>query len=210
MTFYWLCARNFGAMTCNSCKAFFRRTGLKNQLICASNGKCDINVMTRNTENNVTDITLNETLVVTTDIKEKPENTAIVPMFREITDYNGLNELENKRIRELTSAALMLNYNISDNILPANSLDEMIQTCGSRQEDGVLTMVNFAKSLSGFSTICRDDRVALMKYGYNDLLTIRTIKLYDKSAENFYIPLLTAIAFYNPNRPNLIHKYSVK
>ncbi|CAG2180228.1 unnamed protein product [Oppiella nova] len=40
--------RNFCAFTCESCKAFFRRTALKTiQLHCASNGKCEINVQTR-------------------------------------------------------------------------------------------------------------------------------------------------------------------
>ncbi|CAG2110489.1 unnamed protein product [Medioppia subpectinata] len=40
--------RNFCADTCESCKAFFRRTALKTTVLhCASNGLCNINVQTR-------------------------------------------------------------------------------------------------------------------------------------------------------------------
>ncbi|CAG2112077.1 unnamed protein product, partial [Medioppia subpectinata] len=53
--------------------------------------------------NSIIDITLEEDLL---EINENKKNTAIVPMFREITDYNGLNELESNRISELTSAAV--------------------------------------------------------------------------------------------------------
>ncbi|XP_054169193.1 nuclear hormone receptor HR96-like [Oppia nitens] len=40
--------RNFNAITCESCKAFFRRYALKNKkIICASNGNCKITADTR-------------------------------------------------------------------------------------------------------------------------------------------------------------------
>ncbi|CAG2181219.1 unnamed protein product, partial [Oppiella nova] len=41
-------ARNFGAIACESCKAFFRRTANKNiELECPSDGDCDIDVQSR-------------------------------------------------------------------------------------------------------------------------------------------------------------------
>ncbi|CAG2100941.1 unnamed protein product [Medioppia subpectinata] len=142
--------------------------------------------------NSITSITLEENLL---KINLNNKNTSIVPMFREITDYNSLNELESNRISELSSAAV--------------------------QEGLIMDMVNFTKSLSGFNTICIEDRVALMKYGYNELLALLGFKFYDRLTDNFYMPYdddnciqismnLLAIIFYNPNRPNILHKQSVK
>ncbi|CAG2174817.1 unnamed protein product, partial [Oppiella nova] len=40
--------RHFGAITCESCKAFFRRNANKDKLLeCPSDGKCKINANTR-------------------------------------------------------------------------------------------------------------------------------------------------------------------
>ncbi|CAG2114441.1 unnamed protein product [Medioppia subpectinata] len=253
-----------------ACKSFFRRHGLKNKpLYCPSNGNCIITPLTRSIcqkcrlekclavgmikelirkkdildelLNNSSDVNLSDITDIgnsITNIKlekdllkinENNKNTSIVPMFREITDYNGLNELENNRISELTSAAV--------------------------QESLIMDMVNFTKSLSGFNTICIEDRVALLKYGSNELLSLLGFKFYDKLTDNFYFPLddesciqismdvlqsthtkngqlmkstmlkllsewnyddcitmnlLMAIIFYNPNRPNILHKKSVK
>ncbi|CAG2101855.1 unnamed protein product [Medioppia subpectinata] len=346
--------RNFAVITCESCKAFFRRYGAKNKpLYCPSNNKCIINLLTRkickkcrlekcfavgmrkefirndvenemrrkamrenklkrekcdnlvntsiasvtsctdfsndliifdentekdildelldnsidinldeindemtNIETSITDITIDKDLLLIPDFKEKCKNTAIVPIFREITDYNGLNALENNRLSELSSAAVVFNYKISNNIIQVNNLEEMLRICGRRQDDSLKDMVTFTKCLSGYNRICAEDRVALMKYGFNQLLSIRILKYYNKTTGNFYIPfderytvqanfnvfpqndsnytlhtfkpilntlvdewnysdsiavnLLTAIAFYNPNRPNLIHRHSVK
>ncbi|CAG2103586.1 unnamed protein product, partial [Medioppia subpectinata] len=319
--------RNFAVITCESCKAFFRRFGLRNKILnCPSNGNCNINTLTRkscqkcrlekcfalgmrkdfirsdeendkrrklirenklkhencvhltetsissvssftdssndliifdeNKEKDILDELLDNTIDINldelnaeitdiensiTDIKINDEslenqinkNIAIVPMFREITDYNGLNELENNRVSELTSAAVVLNYNISENIIQLNSFEEVVKMCSPKQECFAVDMVNFIKSLSGFNRICCEDRVALMKHGFNELIGVRSLKYYNKHTENYYMPLdevntaqinlsvlefghvkyaekLTAIILYNPNRPNLMHKQSVK
>ncbi|CAG2118650.1 unnamed protein product [Medioppia subpectinata] len=169
--------------------------------------------------NSITDITLEGDLL---EINEN--NTAIVPMFREITDYNGLNELENNRISELTSAAVVFDYKMPNNVvIKINTFTEMVINCSAKQECLIMDMVNFTKSLSGYNSVCAEDRVTLMKYGFNELTSIQGFRFYDKLTHNFYVPLnddksvqinmnvmLTAIIYYNPNRPNLTHKLSVK
>ncbi|CAG2101856.1 unnamed protein product [Medioppia subpectinata] len=305
-------SRNFAVITCESCKAFFRRFGLKDKpLNCPSNGNCIINQMTRklcqkcrlekcfavgmkkefirsdeenekrkktirenklkrensedltdssvssvysftdssndliifdenkekdildelsvnsiditldemtDIENSITDITLDESLVVMTEIADKCENTAIVPMFREITDYNGLNELESNRISELTSAAVVFEYKMSDNIIQINSIEEMLKTCSHKQEFLIMDMANFSKSLSGFNTNDATTVMANMRvfaFGNGKYLELCRPLMHQLVDEWNYddpiaIDLLTAIIFYNPNRPNIRHKHNVK
>ncbi|CAG2101854.1 unnamed protein product [Medioppia subpectinata] len=173
-----------------------------NPLYCPSNGNCIINPMTRKIctkcrlekclavgMRKITNNTLDNDLMSITKVKQKCENTTIVPMFREITDYNGLNELETNRLSELSSAAVVFDYKMSNNIRQVNNLEEMLRECGPRQDGSVVDMVNFAKSLSTFNRICCEDRVALLKYGYDDLMSIRTLKFFNKDKETFYIPL---------------------
>ncbi|CAG2101262.1 unnamed protein product [Medioppia subpectinata] len=65
-------------------------------------------------------------------------------------------------------------------------------------------------SLMGFNNMCADDRLALVKYNTKDIISICTLKHYDKETECFVTPILRAIILFNPNQPNLMHRNSVR
>ncbi|CAG2165431.1 unnamed protein product [Oppiella nova] len=55
-----------------------------------------------------------------TNVEKVAQNTnplAVMPIFKEIIDYNGINHLESNRISELLSASNVINYRLSPNII---------------------------------------------------------------------------------------------
>ncbi|CAG2101778.1 unnamed protein product [Medioppia subpectinata] len=143
-------ARNFGVITCSSCKTFFWRYGLKTESwICPSDGKCNINVMTRRMCR-----------------KCRLEKCFAVGMKKTISDYNGINQLESKRIEELLNASVIFNYPLDSNasIHKIKAYDDI------------------------FNNICADDKYALMKHGGRDVALIRCLKYYNKEIESFITP----------------------
>ncbi|CAG2112280.1 unnamed protein product [Medioppia subpectinata] len=160
--------RNFGAITCESCKAFFRRNGLKTeQFICPSNGKCDINVMTRRM---CRKCRLEKCLAFGMKTNKRQE-LPVIPVFKTISDYNGINQLESKRIAELLMAYKEFKHplNNNTNILKIKNWEELI--------------------LNGFNNICADDKYVLMKYGARDLVLIRSLRHYNRETESFITPI---------------------
>ncbi|CAG2101779.1 unnamed protein product, partial [Medioppia subpectinata] len=275
-------ARNFGAITCDSCKSFFRRTALKNQLICASNGKCNINVMTRglcrkcrlkkcfavgmkteliqsneqkkckkilikeklnnskhkpsdksnncddfspnNSQNNsiISDTTIDENSlfdllninlfnindiekesIVSKNNKSEKSNAmpvnekkrhelSVIPVFKTISDYNGINQLESKRIAELLNASNnIFQYPLQSNAIihRIKDMDEFANKFQDYSETSIRLIIQFTKSLNSFNNICADDKYALMKYGGKDLVLIRFLKHYDRESHSLITPI---------------------
>ncbi|CAG2110872.1 unnamed protein product [Medioppia subpectinata] len=286
-------ARNFGAITCESCKSFFRRHGLRNEPFnCPSNGKCVINVLTRrhcnkcrlekcfalgmrkelirgyevikskhkpsNESLNYTDFSnnnnlhnyslidttidenftfdlLDNNLININDIEEQlivsKNNTnsvvkyvnknsgkelPIIPVFKTISDYNGINQLEFSRISELLIAYNNtfnsgLNTNTHNTTVhKVNDLQELTTGYNDLNEEFIKIIVKFTKSLNGFNNICADDKYALMKHGVRDLVLIRCLKYYNLEIECFVAQILAAIILFNPNHPNLLHKNIIR
>ncbi|CAG2101777.1 unnamed protein product [Medioppia subpectinata] len=160
--------QNFEAMTCESCKIFFRRHGLKNQqLICASNGKCDINVMTRSLCR-----------------KCRLEKCFAVGMKKELIRSVDQNNYRKALIKENKSKHKPRDESHNcDDFSPNNSQNNSIISDTTIDE-------NFTTdSLNGFNNICAEDRHMLMKYVIKDQLLIRCLKYYNKNIKSFIIPI---------------------
>ncbi|CAG2112281.1 unnamed protein product [Medioppia subpectinata] len=222
-------ARNFGVFTCESCKSFFRRYGLKEQrLICPSNGKCDINVMTRRMCRNCRlkkcfAVGLKKELIRSDEendyrkelIKENKLKHKLSDEynncidFSTISDYNGINQLESKRIAELLNASVIFNYplNINASIHRIKNFDEMFLGFRDLNDEFVKQIINFSKSLNGFNNICADDKYALMRYGARDQVLIRSLKYYIKeiNVDNNYALQSSSTQFDSNN--NCIYIY---
>ncbi|CAG2169649.1 unnamed protein product, partial [Oppiella nova] len=288
--------RNFGAITCDSCKSFFRRTALITRpLICPSDGKCNITTATRkccqkcrlnkcfavgmkkefirdveanelrkqlikenkhksqqNNENNSVDKpidnsvdnvindTSNETklsdetyaqeietyaqeiealiedslnisdealseqimeiesyVIKDTNVEKVAQNTnplAVIPIFKEITDYNGINHLESNRISELLSASNVINYPFSSNITEITDYDLFVRL-----------MAPGSDTYDEHTTICFPIEVVKHRNMeiFNKTKPIVDRLLTEWQHDSVIMELLTAIIIFNPNAPNV-------
>ncbi|CAG2099970.1 unnamed protein product [Medioppia subpectinata] len=218
---------NYLVLTCESCKAFFRRNALKPQrFMCPSNGKCNISVNTRqlckkcrlekcfangmkkefigindsNQTKNLIDLLMNldesnidaTTRDQSTDSNQhhKHQELAIVPVFKEITDYNSLNALESSRVSELLEACNVFSNPLSKNYFRLRDREDIVKYTSARNESFITRIAQFSKCLNGFGN--DQDNSAIL-----DL-------------DAFKLDKLHAIILFDPKRPNLIHKESVK
>ncbi|CAG2114243.1 unnamed protein product, partial [Medioppia subpectinata] len=170
-------ARNFGAFTCESCKSFFRRYGLKEQqLICPSNGKCDINVMTRRMCRNCR---LKKCFAVGLKkelIRSDEENHFRKELIKE-------NKLKHKLSDESNNCIdFSVNNSDIDSMFSDTTIDDNFTF--NLLDNNSLTISDIEKDLNGFNNICADDKYALMRYGARDQVLIRSLKYYYKEIDD--------------------------
>ncbi|CAG2100620.1 unnamed protein product, partial [Medioppia subpectinata] len=87
--------RNFGAITCEPCKGFFRKNALKNKpKCCPSNGKCIINTLTRKMCNKCRlnkcfAVGMKKELILNTEEKERRKQIKIERQMKLKQNYNN-------------------------------------------------------------------------------------------------------------------------
>ncbi|CAG2164885.1 unnamed protein product [Oppiella nova] len=119
---------------------------------------------------NLTNTTESETLLL------QSWNRIIIPVFNEMTDYSTLNELENNRISELTTATNIFNY-------PLNRVAK------ARLEYLIRDTIKFSKSLVSFANTCPEDQLSLIKHGCTEMLSMRFLAYYNVDKEMYYVNL---------------------
>ncbi|CAG2103010.1 unnamed protein product [Medioppia subpectinata] len=145
----------------------------------------------------------------------KMQTLTVVPIFKSLTDYNGLNQLETIRVSELLMACKVLDYPMPTNAIKVSDKEEIIRLSNRKSESMVADVITFAKRLTRFSDLCFADQLALIKYGSLELLIMCYTKFYNIEHDQFVVYLdetnsLMVIILFNPNRPNLIHKDCVQ
>ncbi|CAG2114822.1 unnamed protein product [Medioppia subpectinata] len=119
------------------------------------------------------------------------QSLAITPMVRVITDYEGINQLECRRIRELHTATNIFNYNISDNVLNITDVTELVRLTTGRTEGHIREVIAFTKGLEGFTKCCADDQLSLVKCGCIEVIYMRGIDSYDSKTDCFNFHLVS-------------------
>ncbi|CAG2105247.1 unnamed protein product [Medioppia subpectinata] len=82
------------------------------------------------------------------NIIQKSMPLPLVPVFKELTDYNGLNQLETNRMRELLKASDIINYPIADNVIVVQNKDHLIRMAAPATETHVQ---NFLTAITLFN-----------------------------------------------------------
>ncbi|CAG2114588.1 unnamed protein product [Medioppia subpectinata] len=130
----------------------------------------------------------------------------MVSISRTINTYDkNLNDMEISRLGELLNAAELIRDPVSKITAEPKDLDVILATYGFKMDLELRRLPVMCKHLSAFSTICEEDKM-------------RTIHLWLVSKDFFtkyggewdldsiILDLLTAIALFNADRPNIIHK----
>ncbi|CAG2106062.1 unnamed protein product [Medioppia subpectinata] len=248
-------SRNYGAITCETCKAFFRRLSLKdnNCIECVSDGNCiitsqtrkmcqkcrldkclavgmksqiirsdeenewrrrmgeekrrqkllkttrssslELKTMTISTDSSQECNEIDALIDSTADISHEELNGQImdiensyhsdqelndsqlpaIPVFESLVDYNGINQLQLKRISELLGASKVFTYPSSKTIMEIPDMYEIFRFAMLRMECHINEITTFTKQLDGFATICSEDQFTLLKTGCFEVLMFRFV-----------------------------------
>ncbi|CAG2166423.1 unnamed protein product [Oppiella nova] len=137
----------------------------------------------------------------------KSQNFVIKPVFRELTDYKGLNQLEFSRISELLSATTIFKSHTTKNFVEiTDSKQLMAYMLTVQYEQQFRKIVNFTKMLNSFTATCPDDQYSLVKNSCTEMFSLRFFTYFNDDNNS----LLTAIILFNPNRPSLTHRRYVQ
>ena len=106
------------------------------------------------------------------DVNENTSELSVVPLFRQIIDYNSFNDLETNRLSELSSAIMTLYYKTNDNLIELTKLSEIYELKLNAFERDINIFIQFAKQLNCFNDLCENDKLSLIKYGYYEVTNL--------------------------------------
>ncbi|CAG2108934.1 unnamed protein product [Medioppia subpectinata] len=120
----------------------------RRQLIAENKQKSKQNIQT-NSVHNIPELDSNDTEISDQTVGQETnddnliENSMplpLVPVFKELTDYNGSNQLETNRMQELLNASNIINYPIADNVIVVQNKDHLIRMAAPATEAHYLLM----------------------------------------------------------------------
>ncbi|CAG2116004.1 unnamed protein product, partial [Medioppia subpectinata] len=143
-------------------------------------------------------------------------NSALIPISKPLTDYNGLKQLEFSRISEAIGASKAFIEPIAKNIYKTRDKIEFLAIKSQMNDKLAKNTIKYTKGLKGFADLRPEDQYSLFNLRTRaDSSTMMLDKLFNKFLDNvcpewqwdlIVLDLLTAIILFNPNRPNLIHR----
>jgi len=132
------------------------------------------------------------------DTNEQTSQLSVVPLFRQIPDYKGFNDLETNRLSELLSATNVFKYPLSTkNIIKITNFSEGMRLGFVIFDKYVKNLIKFTKNINPFIDLCENDRIALLKYGCMDLIVMRDILHYSQDIKYYSINLVIDFNIYS-------------
>ncbi|CAG2114298.1 unnamed protein product, partial [Medioppia subpectinata] len=133
-------------------------------------------------------------------------NSALIPISKPLTDYNGLRQLEFRRISEAIGASKAFIEPMAKNIYKVRDKIEFLAIKSQMNDKLAKNTIKYTKGLKGFADLRPEDQYSLFKYGCIQIIYIRQLTHYNQNTRYFIMNMLTAIILFDPNRPNLIHR----
>ncbi|CAG2162069.1 unnamed protein product [Oppiella nova] len=153
--------------------------------------------------------TLGERLMLK-EIRQRAQKIAVIPMFKELTDYNGLNALEVNKIGELLTTSKIFDYPATKNTIIIKEKADYMRIFSKRTDESIKEALNYCKGLTGFTSACAEDQFTLFKIGCVEMMLLRALMFYNEDEKYFKLIMISAIALFNPNRPNLKHRHNIR
>ncbi|CAG2104240.1 unnamed protein product [Medioppia subpectinata] len=114
----------------------------------------------------------------------------VIPVFRELIDYKGLNQLECNRMRELMTASdVFKRYKLGKNIVKSKDKDVVTKLFMPRTEAHIRDVINFTKGLKAFVNVCPDDQLALIKSSFMEVYLLRFLTYYNREKQYFIVDM---------------------
>ncbi|CAG2162219.1 unnamed protein product [Oppiella nova] len=138
---------------------------------------------------------------------------SVIPIAQPLSQCTaGFNEKEIYLMNELMTTIRCLGSPYSSN---SRNLDNIYdydyhQTVTTKFDTCIRNLTKVMKELTAFKNICCEDQISLLKYGCFDVIFLRSIMYFDYTDNVFKIPLMTSIAIFNPDRPNLANRDVIK
>ncbi|CAG2101223.1 unnamed protein product [Medioppia subpectinata] len=173
---------NFGALTCESCRTFFRRNATRAEESFTS-GKDDKSHRHRRKRVKNTELIVSSTteLLPISDI-ETNFVVQIPNMIRGI--LFDLNELEMSRFKQL-----FMSMNVVKDPVVRCTSEMTTYTEEARIEDKYKRIVKMATNITEFNDLCAEDKVSLLKTGVPDIMCLTTVLGFDFEGEFWRVPI---------------------
>ena len=116
----------------------------------------------------------------TKDVNQNTSELSVVPLFRQIIDYNSFKDLETNRLSELSSAINVFKYPLNINLIEITNISELYELYLHYFEKDINYFIEFAKQLKCFNELYENDKLNLVKYGCYEVTNFRSKLLCDR------------------------------
>ncbi|CAG2099950.1 unnamed protein product, partial [Medioppia subpectinata] len=122
----------------------------------------------------------------TNDLFTENSNTSVVAIRRPLTDYrNNFNEIEGNLLTEILFAINSKRESMATTPARIHNMTECRPVLTKKFTKEIESMSQGVKCLRAFNELCIDDQIALVKYGASDILSVRSVLLYDANTRSW-------------------------
>ncbi|CAG2113793.1 unnamed protein product [Medioppia subpectinata] len=180
---------NFSALTCESCRTFFRRNANRTERLCHS--KREMEMIAKYSQ--ITDNGNTNTQVST----DSPATTAMCLHQKDGTDKSAdnqmpayirgliftFNDTERHRLKQLFYSTTWLRDPVVNLVVEPSTEPEVLRVLQMRTEMHCRRIIKMSKTINEFRELCESDKITLLKSGSQEIITLLNILSFNFEGE---------------------------